>query len=731
MSGIGVANNFDIQSTKVIDNRCAGPSTDTNSLTYKAPGLLRYETDNDEWKYYDGTNFVDLISAGVTYTGGTGVLIDTNTNVISIGQDVETTSDVTFNSVTTNLIKTQENGNLEIATNTGGTETVRMTITNDGNLGLGTSPTEKLHILGDFRIDNPTTQTITFHDTHGGQIKEHGKIELTDNGGGADILFYTRPSGGNDPTEKMRITKDGNVGIGTSSPGSLLDINGTSNFRDLVNLDGLKVENRTDMVFGNPASVLYPTADNTTNLMIGYESNTERFSWKSIFLQARQNITLTAYNETFGIPISDTRITLASTGTESLDTITYTAPGGHNFWKTNSGQNGTIYSGDIFLKQNGVISTNTYAQLEAVPSGNNGGKLNINVKDNNGNFATSIALDPVSGLNTTRIVNLGDLINEGDITCSSVEIKTDSVGLQITSADGTTEQSFIYNSSGTPKDFVMDANVGSSASKGILFRTNGGMDRMRITADGRVGIGTNNPSKILTINTGATNGDAILITNDAQSELGYLYFTPTGNKDFVILAYNTATSTSGIMFRINSTDRMRIYPNGDVWMGKGYFSNQSGNAFRIQAYGVTYLILSNDLIIYESTRDQYFYGRHVYFYAPVSYPSDDRLKWEEEDITNGLEIVDKLKPQVYWKGKKLNVEPSEEERVRESGFIAQDVEQIPELAHTVSIAEATDQTEATYALNYTQLIAYNVSAIQELHKLVKTLQARIAILEGE
>ena len=110
----------------------------------------------------------------------------------------------------------------------------------------------------------------------------------------------------------------------------------------------------------------------------------------------------------------------------------------------------------------------------------------------------------------------------------------------------------------------------------------------------------------------------------------------------------------------------------------------------------------------------------MYFYAPVSYPSDDRLKWEEKDITNGLEIVDKLKPQIYWKGKKINdVEPSEEERVRESGFIAQDVEQIQELAHIVSIADATNETEATYALNYTQLIAYNVSAIQELHKLVK------------
>ena len=422
MSGIGVANNFDIQSTKVIDNRCAGPSTDTNSLSYKAPGLLRYETDNDEWKYYDGTNFVDLISAGVTYTGGTGVSISPS-NEISIGQDVETTSDVTFNSVITNLIESQENGNLEIATNTGGTVNTRVTITNTGRVGINVAANdieEDFEIDGNIQLDTGGAQRsrVIFYDKQNDH--EHAEVDgLGEGTNGGVLAFYTKIDGSS-VTEKMRITNDGKVGIGTSSPGSLLDINGTSNFRDLVNLDGLKVEKRTDMVIGNPASVLYPTADNTTNLMIGYESNTERISWKSIFLQARQNITLTAYNETFGIPISETRITLANTGTESLDTITYTAPGGHNFWKTNSGQNGTIYSGDIFLKQNGVISTNTYAQLQAVPSGTNGGKLNINVKDSNGNFATSLYIDPVSGLNTTRIVNLGELVNGGDITCSDI-----------------------------------------------------------------------------------------------------------------------------------------------------------------------------------------------------------------------------------------------------------------------------------------------------------------------
>jgi hypothetical protein len=109
--------------------------------------------------------------------------------------------------------------------------------------------------------------------------------------------------------------------------------------------------------------------------------------------------------------------------------------------------------------------------------------------------------------------------------------------------------------------------------------------------------------------------------------------------------------------------------------------------------------------------------------------SDDRLKWEETEITDGLAIIDKLKPQIYWKGHKLNVEPRDDERVRESGFIAQDVEKIPELKHIVSIAQQTEEREESYSLCYTQLIAYNVSAIKNLHKLVKSLQEEIQILK--
>ena len=114
--------------------------------------------------------------------------------------------------------------------NEGNIEQKRMTINsilNDLLVGINTeTPNEGLHLVGSFRIDNNTTQQIRFYDTHGGQTKESGTIKVDDNGGGADILFLTRPSGGSEPSEKMRIDKNGNVGIGTDNPTQKLEVNG-------------------------------------------------------------------------------------------------------------------------------------------------------------------------------------------------------------------------------------------------------------------------------------------------------------------------------------------------------------------------------------------------------------------------------------------------------------------------------------------------------------------------
>ena len=82
--------------------------------------------------------------------------------------------------------------------------------------------------------------------------------------------------------------------------------------------------------------------------------------------------------------------------------------------------------------------------------------------------------------------------------------------------------------------------------------------------------------------------------------------------------------------------------------------------------------------------------------------SDGRAKTNKEEIRNGLDAILRLKPQTYEKNGKT-----------ESGFITQEVLEIPELKHLVNIPENKDEHQS---LNYIGIIAHLVSAVQELNK---------------
>ena len=106
-------------------------------------------------------------------------------------------------------------------------------------------------------------------------------------------------------------------------------------------------------------------------------------------------------------------------------------------------------------------------------------------------------------------------------------------------------------------------------------------------------------------------------------------------------------------------------------------------------------------------------------------PSDDRLKFNERSIPNGLEVINKLNPQVY----EFAVGGLDcVDRQTEAGFIAQDVEKITEISY--ASRPPRGHGEDYYHLHYQTLFTYAVKAIQELSAKVTTLEQQVASLQN-
>ena len=109
---------------------------------------------------------------------------------------------------------------------------------------------------------------------------------------GTDIQFRTTPIGsGAALTESMRITANGSVGIGTSSPGYLLDVRGTANVGALTTSGTVTLGSNTNVKITGGSSGQYLQTDGSGNLsyvtvqgvpvasIIMYGANTAPSGW--------------------------------------------------------------------------------------------------------------------------------------------------------------------------------------------------------------------------------------------------------------------------------------------------------------------------------------------------------------------------------------------------------------------------------------------------------------------
>ena len=109
--------------------------------------------------------------------------------------------------------------------------------------------------------------------------------------------------------------------------------------------------------------------------------------------------------------------------------------------------------------------------------------------------------------------------------------------------------------------------------------------------------------------------------------------------------------------------------------------------------------------------------------------SDDRLKHNEVDIVNGLDLIRQLVPQFYQKTQDLKDadyigDLSDGTWKWESGFIAQEVLQIADLSYCVEggdyIDESGNTVAAPHTLNYNNIFTYACAGLKELDQIVQT-----------
>ena len=110
----------------------------------------------------------------------------------------------------------------------GNSEKARLTAGN-GNLGIGTTnPSQKLDVAGNIKLQNNGNlylfNTDNYIKYNYWRVNTGGNVNIF-NQGNSDIVLSTN----ND--EKMRIKADGKVGIGTTSPTAVLDVNGALNLK--------------------------------------------------------------------------------------------------------------------------------------------------------------------------------------------------------------------------------------------------------------------------------------------------------------------------------------------------------------------------------------------------------------------------------------------------------------------------------------------------------------------
>jgi len=592
-----------------------------------------------------------------------------------------------------------------------------MTILNGGNVGIGTdSPGALLHVkapdntIGSMILgggNNPVTAVgqinteLNFGSNDGSAVPFGGSIKTVtefSNGAYVGMAFYTCKQG-RSPTlaEAMRISYDGNVGIGTTSPSRKLVVAQS----DVTEPSGIDA-NTSILIKNNTWSGIQMLATEATGNFITFGDNVNGFAGRIQYSHATNAMQFeTVGAERMRIQ-SNGNVLMGTTG--ATNTRLKVVQSAASEWACQITHTGTsAYGLAVDTSANtGVFSLGVYTNTGTGMFVRNEGKVGIGTVSPTSKLDIS---DPVD-----RVMNAS---GEGQF-----EITGNGYTFGIAMGDTTTA---LYHNSG---------------SRSLTLGTDE-TPRLTILGGGNVGIGTTGPAaRLNVVGVGQANNPvlAIDVTNSDSFNHGLEIFDgnlTTGETVLTAIGHSGTTKLAAIFGFVrneNSLDQnlatigfwgannlVTVSPAGNVGIGTGTtpastrlqvvgtgtqasfettasysdilfknsatsnFLNFSGATFIVYQGGgsgsnVTFAVDSGGTAIFKA--DVVAYGS----------PSDKRLKENIKPIDSALEKVMKLKGVTFdWKDKE-DILDKEGKPIKikkwkhDVGFIAQDVQKvIPEL----------------------------------------------------
>ncbi len=473
-----------------------------------------------------------------------------------------------------------------IAFETVGSE--RMRITDAGNVGIGTTnPTTALVIQGggagsaavtiqhtaasgysgiDFFENTGTLVGSLWHANSSGVASNQNAMTLSARNAGDKVYIV---AGGYDPTTSGGITVSaGNVGIGTTSPATALDVSG-------------------DARFGGGATKLSVYSDSTYS---GIFNGASLVSNESIYMGDSKIFIITAGTE---------KVRITSAGNVGIGTI---IPGSRLQVTATSNSATTVDNGITILNDSGV--NNCIAGIRLSTYGDSDGGLYPKqfigaIRDGAFGAGKGSIVFCNRDAADTSVVALSDekmrILPNGN-----VGIGTTSPGAKLEVTDeirvssGGSYASFTARNTGTTggggllgyQNGVANAFFGvagwylgnsdtgiivgtDSSSRPIRFYTN--TERMRISGDGNVGIGTTSPSQKFVVSNGSAEVFRVYSTGEIVADTNYIYaaysagtsFYSQGPASFRGGIYND----TGTYLTINGGTSNNTYFNGNVGIG--------------------------------------------------------------------------------------------------------------------------------------------------------------------